>query len=109
MPTTPDPGTLSGVFLFRGLDPQELERLASLLHERSFPAGASVMNADQPGEAVFVVLEGSVKVHLEQPDAAGVIPAVLGPGRAGGRDEHRRQPRALGQRDHARGERLAVG
>jgi CRP/FNR family cyclic AMP-dependent transcriptional regulator len=59
---------------------QELERLASLLHERSFPAGAGVLTAEQPGEAVYVLLSGSVKVHLFTPDGAEVILAVLGPG-----------------------------
>jgi CRP/FNR family cyclic AMP-dependent transcriptional regulator len=46
------PATLSGVSLFRGMPAQELERLASLLHERSFPAGAGVLTAEQPGEVV---------------------------------------------------------
>jgi CRP-like cAMP-binding protein len=59
----------------------ELERLAPLLHERSFPAGASVLTAEQPCEAVYVVLRGSVKVHLPTPDGAEVILAVLGPER----------------------------
>jgi CRP/FNR family transcriptional regulator, cyclic AMP receptor protein len=80
VPSTPEPATLSEVSLFRGLSPEELERLAPLLRERTFSAGASVVIAEQPGEAIFVVLEGSVKVHLEQPDADGVILAVLGPG-----------------------------
>ncbi len=74
------PTTLSGVSLFRGMPAQELERLASLLHERSFPAGAGVLTAEQPGEAVYVLLSGSVKVHLFTPDGAEMILAVLGPG-----------------------------
>ena len=80
MPTTPKPATLSGVSLFRGLSPEELEQLARLLCERTFPAGTSVVTLEQPGDAVFVVLEGSVKIHLEQLDTAGVILAVLGVG-----------------------------
>jgi CRP/FNR family cyclic AMP-dependent transcriptional regulator len=74
------PATLSGVSLFRGMPAQELERLASLLHERSFLAGAGVLTAEQPGEAVYVLLSGSVKVHLFTPDGVEVILAVLGPG-----------------------------
>ncbi len=62
--TTPDPAVVSRVFLFRDLEPEELERLAFLLHEKTFPAGASVITAEQPGGAVYVILEGSVKVHL---------------------------------------------
>ena len=76
----PNPAALSGMSLFRGVPAQELERLAPLLHERSFPTGASVLTAEQPGEAVYVLLRGSVKVHLLTPDGAEVILAVLGPG-----------------------------
>jgi CRP/FNR family cyclic AMP-dependent transcriptional regulator len=68
------------MFLFRGMPVQELERLAPLLHERIFPAGASILIAEQPGEAVYMLLRGSVKVHLFTPDGAEVILAVLGPG-----------------------------
>jgi tetratricopeptide (TPR) repeat protein len=39
IPTTPDPGTLSGVFLFRGLDPQELERPAPFSTRVPSPPG----------------------------------------------------------------------
>jgi CRP/FNR family cyclic AMP-dependent transcriptional regulator len=66
--------------LFRGMPAQELERLAPLLHERGFPAGATVLTAEQPGEAVYVLLRGSVKVHPLTPDGAEVILGVLGPG-----------------------------
>src|SRR3712207_1765434 len=38
------------------------------------------MTAEEPGEAVYVVLKGSVKVHLFTPDGTEVILAVLGPG-----------------------------
>ena len=79
-PGNPATSALLGMALFRGMAQHELERLAPLLHERSFPAGASVLTAEQPGEAVYVVLRGSVKVHLLTPDGAAVILAVLGPG-----------------------------
>jgi CRP/FNR family transcriptional regulator, cyclic AMP receptor protein len=59
---------------------QELERLAPLLHERGFPAGATVLTAEQSGEAVYVLLRSSVKVHLLTPDGAEVILAILGRG-----------------------------
>jgi CRP/FNR family transcriptional regulator, cyclic AMP receptor protein len=75
-----DPGILSEMPLFRGLPVRELERLAPLMHERTFPARAGVLTAEQPGEAVYVVLEGSVKVHLYTPEGAEVILAVLGTG-----------------------------
>jgi CRP/FNR family transcriptional regulator, cyclic AMP receptor protein len=79
-PGNPDPTTLSGISLFRGMPTRELERLAPLLHERNFPARASVLTAEQPGEAIYLIIEGSVKIHLLTPEGTEVILAVLGPG-----------------------------
>ncbi len=79
VPST-DPTALSKMSLFRGVYGRELERLSALLQERSFPAGASVLTAEQPGEAVYVLLGGSVKVHLLTRDGTEVILAVLGAG-----------------------------
>jgi CRP/FNR family transcriptional regulator, cyclic AMP receptor protein len=47
---------------------------------RWFPAGANVLVADQPGDAVYVILSGSVKVHALGPDGTEVVLAVLGRG-----------------------------
>jgi CRP/FNR family transcriptional regulator, cyclic AMP receptor protein len=51
------------------------------LHERSFPAGASVITADQPGEVIYVIRFVSAKVRTTRPDVTEVILAVLGPGK----------------------------
>jgi CRP/FNR family transcriptional regulator, cyclic AMP receptor protein len=68
------------MLLFRGIPTRELERLAPRMHERTFPAGASVLIAEQPGEAVYFIADGSVKVHAIRPDGTEVILSVLGPG-----------------------------
>jgi CRP/FNR family transcriptional regulator, cyclic AMP receptor protein len=75
-----DPSALSRISLFLGVPARDLERLAARMHERSFPVGASVLTAEQPGEAVYVLLGGAVKVHTSLPDGTEVILAVLGPG-----------------------------
>jgi CRP/FNR family transcriptional regulator, cyclic AMP receptor protein len=79
-PSPIEPSSLSGLALFREVPAGELERLAPLLHERTFPAATTVLTAEQPGEAVYVLLEGSVKVHLLTPEGTEVILAVLGLG-----------------------------
>jgi CRP/FNR family transcriptional regulator, cyclic AMP receptor protein len=79
-PSPTEPSTLAELTLFRGVPARELERLAPLLHERSFPAGASVLTADQPGEAIYIIIDGSVKIHLFTPDGTEVLLAVLGSG-----------------------------
>jgi CRP/FNR family cyclic AMP-dependent transcriptional regulator len=38
------------------------------------------MSVEQMGEAVYVILNGAVKIHVEQEDGTDVIISVLGPG-----------------------------
>ena len=71
---------LARIPLFEGLPHSELERLSEYLYESHFPTGANILVADQPGEAVYVILTGSVKVHTIRPDGAEVMLAVLGTG-----------------------------
>jgi len=44
----------------------------------------TVITADEPGEAVYVILSGSAKVYVICPDGTEVILAVLGPGEVAG-------------------------
>jgi CRP/FNR family cyclic AMP-dependent transcriptional regulator len=74
------PDVLADVALFRGLTREKLIDLAALLKRRDYPASAPVITADEPGDAVYIVLAGSVKVHVEHPDGTGVVLAILGPG-----------------------------
>ena len=74
------PEALTGVPLFEGLSRSELSRLSEHLNESRYPAGANVMVAEQPGEAVYVILAGSVKVHSVRPDGTEIVLAVLGAG-----------------------------
>jgi CRP/FNR family cyclic AMP-dependent transcriptional regulator len=74
--TTP----LGNMPLFHGLTPEETSRLETLLRSRKFAAGANVMAADQPGEAIYIIQTGTMKIHVEQSDGSDVILAILGPG-----------------------------
>jgi CRP/FNR family transcriptional regulator, cyclic AMP receptor protein len=76
----PEPDALSRITHFWGVPILELERLAPLLHERVFSTGYTIISADEPGEAVYVILSGSAKMHVIRPDGTEVILAVLGPG-----------------------------
>ena len=80
MAAVADPEILSELPLFRGLPPDQLAELNGLLHHQALPAGANLMTAGQPGEAVYVILAGTVKIHVEQADGHDVIIAILGAG-----------------------------
>src|SRR5215510_848003 len=66
--------------LFRNLPPDYLQALGGLLSRKTFPSGVTLMTADQMGEAVYFILSGTVKVHIEQEDGGDVIMSILGPG-----------------------------
>lgn len=75
-----DPNVLAELSLFHGLSPAQLAVLAERLHHKIFPGGTHIITADQPGEAVYFVLSGTVKIHVEQAGGADVILAILGRG-----------------------------
>jgi CRP/FNR family cyclic AMP-dependent transcriptional regulator len=47
---------------------------------RNVAAGTTLMMVDQPGDVVYIILTGTVKIHVEQTDGSAVILAILGPG-----------------------------
>ena len=77
---TIDFNALSEISLFRGLPPERLKRLAEVLRKKTVPAGTNMITAEQPGEVVYVILEGTVKILIEQMDGREVILAFLGDG-----------------------------
>jgi len=76
----PDPNDLAEIPLFLGLPPERLERLNETLHKKTVPAGTNMITAEQPGEVVYILLEGTVKILIEQIDGREVILAFLGAG-----------------------------
>jgi CRP/FNR family cyclic AMP-dependent transcriptional regulator len=69
-----DPETIP---LFRGLTPTEQRQLHELLGVRTFPAGADILTAEQPGDVAYILLAGTVKVQIDGPDGTPVILAIL--------------------------------
>ena len=66
--------------LFKGLQPHELQRFAEVTREKSYPRGSVILFEDDPGDALFIVREGRVKVVLVGEDGREVILGVLGVG-----------------------------
>jgi CRP/FNR family cyclic AMP-dependent transcriptional regulator len=80
MAAVDDPGLLGDLELFQGLGPGELAQLNELLRSSTIPAGTHFITAEQPGEVVYVVLEGTVKIYVSREDGREVILAFLGRG-----------------------------
>lgn len=73
-------GTLAAIPLLCGMNEDELVWLAQRVHHRTFPAGANIFSAEQLAEAVYIILSGTVKVHVEQLNGRDVTLSILGDG-----------------------------
>lgn len=80
MTAVEDPSRLGDLELFQGLSPEQLGELNGLLRSSLIPAGTHFITAEQPGEVVYVILEGTVKIYVSREDGREVILAFLGPG-----------------------------
>lgn len=78
--TTQTADFLATIPLFSGLPPEELERFAELTRERAYPKGSVILFQDDPGDSLFVLRDGRVKVVLIGEDGREVILGVLEPG-----------------------------
>jgi CRP/FNR family cyclic AMP-dependent transcriptional regulator len=67
--------------LFAGVGDAQLEAVAGRLRSRRFRSGETIFHQDDPGDGLFVVAEGAVKIVLPSADEAEpAIIATLGPG-----------------------------
>jgi CRP/FNR family cyclic AMP-dependent transcriptional regulator len=80
MPAVPDPRILGELDLFRGLSAADLARVNDALGRTKFASGAAVLTATQPGEVAYIVLDGTLKVSIVQPNGQELTLALLGPG-----------------------------
>ncbi len=78
--TTTTADFLGTVPLFNGLDQEELQHFADLTREKFYPKGSVILFEDDPGDSLFVVRQGRVKVVLIGEDGREVILGVLGVG-----------------------------
>ena len=80
----PDPiarNALAACRLFTGLDERTLDLLTAALRSRRYRRDEVIFHADDPGDSLYIVATGSVKITLSADD--GTEPAILttvGPG-----------------------------
>ena len=71
---------LATVPLFSGLPPDELQQFAAITREKTYPKSSVILFEDDPGDSLFVIRSGRVKVVLVGEDGREVILGVLGVG-----------------------------
>lgn len=78
--TAPNSDFLATVPLFGGLDASERQRFAEVTRERTYPKGSVILFENDPGDSLYIVRQGRVKVVLIGEDGREVILGVLGVG-----------------------------
>jgi CRP/FNR family cyclic AMP-dependent transcriptional regulator len=101
--SSPATELLRQVSLFAGISDTELQALAALTRDRAYPKGSVIVFADEPGDCMYVVASGAVKVVLIAEDGREVILSVLGPrshfGEMALLDEERRSAHVIALED----------
>lgn len=71
---------LSASPLFAALDPDGARALRETLVERHIVKGQTLFHEGEPGDRLYVILDGKVKLGHTSPDGRESLMAVLGPG-----------------------------
>jgi CRP/FNR family transcriptional regulator len=71
-------GVLGQAALFAALDAESAATLESILSIRRVPRGHVVFREGEPGDRLFIVLDGKVKIARTSPDGRENLIAVLG-------------------------------
>ena len=79
-PLSDEAESLSRVALFKRLEREELEHLATRVEQVNFSAGETIFNENDKGDALYVVDSGSVQIWVLDEDATPVTLAELKPG-----------------------------
>jgi CRP/FNR family cyclic AMP-dependent transcriptional regulator len=72
--------SLAAIPFFGGLDPDALARLAAGMRSRRFRRGEVIFHIGDPGDALFVIVSGEVKISLPSETGDEAILATLRPG-----------------------------
>src|SRR5436305_1407345 len=68
------------VHLFAGLAEDDIRELASVAKRRTFRSGEVIFHRDDPGQVLYVIKEGKVKICLVSPDGQEIALTVFGKG-----------------------------
>lgn len=80
MPDLTTHAVLEHIFMFRGLPAQTIDALAELAHRRHFDKGALIFSQGDPGDALYGIASGKVRILTSDDKGHEVFLNLLGPG-----------------------------
>lgn len=66
--------------LFENLTDADLDTVTRHLHTRHFAGGTNVISFEMPGDVLYIIRDGTLKIKVDQADGKEVIIALLGAG-----------------------------
>ena len=80
MPPALSAKMLQQIELFKPLRDDEAAMVSALFRARSYPAGALVFQRDDPGECLYLIRSGRVRIFLPNEDGREITLRLYGPG-----------------------------
>ena len=71
---------LSKIHMFSGLTKRSLERLAAIASDEGYSLGTVLFRAGDPGDKLYLILDGRVRISREVPGLGEEALAILAPG-----------------------------
>jgi CRP-like cAMP-binding protein len=75
-----DPQALRACALFQGLPADRLRRIAEIARHRDLPAGAVIFREGEPGDEMYVLVAGKVRISRQVPGVGEEALGILEPG-----------------------------
>lgn len=71
--------TLARAGIFQGVDPDAVVNLISQMQTESFPRSTTIFDEGEPGDTLYIIIEGKVKLARHAPDGRENLLSVMGP------------------------------
>ncbi|MBI4431263.1 MAG: cyclic nucleotide-binding domain-containing protein, partial [Candidatus Omnitrophica bacterium] len=78
---------LKQINLFKGISMEEMEQVAKMVVEKTFRRKEKVYLPGEPGQSIYLIKKGVVKISKITPDGRGLTLAFLKPGEIFGEKE----------------------
>src|SRR5260370_5060660 len=82
METEKETSYLKQVSFFADLPEEDIRELNSVARRRTFRAGEGIFHRDDPGQVLYMIKDGKIKICIISPDGQEVSLDLLGNGQA---------------------------
>jgi len=71
--------TLARAGIFQGVDPAAVSALIGDMETVRFPRGTTIFDEGEPGDRLYIIIDGKVKLARHAPDGRENLLSVMGP------------------------------